>query len=199
MIWTESNEHIQALVYQLPKEGKSVCGDSFYFNATDEGMICALADGLGSGSMAHESSSAISSIVKEHRDDDVSSLMERCNQALKQKRGATVSILKADFKTRTIVYSSVGNIRFILYAPSDKYIYPLPVTGYLSGKPQTYKTFTYTYEKGSRFIIHSDGLAVSSLRTYLKHHVTPEGISNQLEAYTKMGNDDLTYIIGQLF
>ncbi|MEC3607266.1 PP2C family serine/threonine-protein phosphatase [Bacillus glycinifermentans] len=199
MIWTESNEHIQALVYQLPKEGKSVCGDSFYFNATDCGMICALADGLGSGQMAHESSSAISDIVKAYSDEDVASLMERCNQALKQKRGATVSILKADFKTRTIVYSSVGNIRFILYAPSDKYIYPLPVTGYLSGKPQTYKTYTYPYEKGSRFIIHSDGLSVPSLRTYLKNHFTPEDISNQIEAYTKLGNDDLTYIIGQLF
>ncbi|KAA6449647.1 PP2C family serine/threonine-protein phosphatase [Bacillus swezeyi] len=199
MIWSESNEHIHALVYQLPKEGKSVCGDSFYFNATDQGMLCALADGLGSGELAYESSSAISEVVKEHGDEDVASLMERCNQALKQKRGATVSILKADFQTRTIAYSSVGNIRFILYAPSDKYIYPLPVTGYMSGKPQTYKTFTYTYEKGSKFIIHSDGLDVPALRTYLKQHHSPGDISNQLEAYTLMGKDDLTYIIGQLF
>lgn len=199
MIWTESNEHMQALVYQLPKEGKAVCGDSFYFHATDETMVCALADGLGSGAMAQESSAVISEVVEEHGHEEVASLMERCNQELKHKRGATVAILKADFRTRTIAYSSVGNIRFILYAPSDKYIHPLPVTGYMSGKPQTYKTFTYTYEKGSRFIMYSDGLEVPALRSYLKQHHTPGDMSNQLESYTLMGKDDLTYIIGQLF
>ena len=99
MIWTESNEHMQALVYQLPKEGKAVCGDSFYFHATDETMVCALADGLGSGALARESSSVISEVVEEHGHEDVESLMERCNQALKHKRGATVSILKVDFRT----------------------------------------------------------------------------------------------------
>lgn len=30
MIQVEENEHIQTLVYQLNKEGKSICGDSFY-------------------------------------------------------------------------------------------------------------------------------------------------------------------------
>lgn len=56
MIQVEENEHIQTLVYQLNKEGKSICGDSFFMKADDKELICAVADGLGSGSLANESS-----------------------------------------------------------------------------------------------------------------------------------------------
>lgn len=31
MIQVEENEHVQTLVYQLNKEGKSICGDSFFY------------------------------------------------------------------------------------------------------------------------------------------------------------------------
>ncbi|NPC90773.1 SpoIIE family protein phosphatase [Bacillus sp. WMMC1349] len=197
MIWTEANRYIRALVYQIPKEGKRICGDSFYFHTTNNGMICSVADGLGSGDLAHESSSTISQMIEKYRDDDIQNLMERCNQAMKHKRGATVAILKADFKTKTLTYTSVGNIRFILYHPSDQFFSPIPTKGYLSGKPHTTKkTFTYSYQQGSKFMIYSDGLSVPALRHELKHH-SPETISQKLEMYTTHGNDDLTYIIGQ--
>lgn len=47
MIQVEENEHVQTLVYQLNKEGKSICGDSFFIKANEEELVCAVADGLG--------------------------------------------------------------------------------------------------------------------------------------------------------
>lgn len=102
MIQVEENEHVQTLVYQLNKEGKSICGDSFFMKANEEELVCAVADGLGSGSLANESSSAIKDIVETYADEDVESIIERCNQAMKNKRGATASILKNQFHQKGI-------------------------------------------------------------------------------------------------
>ncbi|AZV91866.1 phosphoserine phosphatase [Bacillus amyloliquefaciens] len=44
MIQVEENEHVQTLVYQLNKEGKSICGDSFFIKANEEELVCAAAD-----------------------------------------------------------------------------------------------------------------------------------------------------------
>jgi negative regulator of sigma-B (phosphoserine phosphatase) len=199
MIVRESNNYVHTLAFQLPKVGKICCGDSFYLKATEDYFICALADGLGSGEHANESSSAVSAIVEQMHGEDVELMMELCNKEMKDKRGATVSILKIDFKNRQFTYSSVGNIRFILCAPSGSFIYPLPLLGYLSGKPQKYRTQTFSYEKGSKFIIHSDGLLLPGIKSLLNKGQSVEDLSRNLESYTENRSDDLTYIVGQLF
>lgn len=199
MIVEEYNNFVHTLAFQLPKEGKVCCGDSFFIKATEDYFICALADGLGSGESANESSSAISTLVEKKHNEDVEVLIDLCNQELKDKRGATVSILKFDFKKNQFTYSSVGNIRFILSSPSGSFIYPLPILGYLSGKPQKYRTQTYTYEKGSKFIIHTDGLVLPAIKSLLTKGNSVEELSRHLEEYTKSRKDDLTYIVGQLF
>lgn len=199
MIVHESNNFVHTLAYQVPKEGKVCCGDSFFIKAMEDYFICALADGLGSGEYANESSSAISALVEKNHDEDVNVLIDLCNQELKDKRGATVSILKINFKSNQFTYSSVGNIRFILSSPSGSFIYPLPILGFLSGKPQKYRTQTYSYEKGSKFIIHTDGLVLPAVKTLLNKGQTVEELSRYLDVYTKTRKDDLTYIVGQLF
>ncbi|MCD7036718.1 SpoIIE family protein phosphatase [Metabacillus sp. GX 13764] len=198
MIDIESNSHVHALAFQLKKQGKSLCGDSFTMVTTDDYFICAVSDGLGSGELAHESSEAVSRIVNEHHEEDVGSLFRRANEALKHKRGATVSIFKVDFSTKQFTYASVGNVRFVLYSPSDRFVYPLPVLGYMSGKPQKYKVHTYSYEPGSKFIVHTDGLQVPGVKSLLKNNRSVEDISESLEIYTHARMDDLTYIVGQL-
>ncbi|MCX3307001.1 PP2C family serine/threonine-protein phosphatase [Bacillus sp. NEAU-CP5] len=198
MIQVEENEHVQTLVYQLNKEGKSICGDSFFMKANEEELVCAVADGLGSGSLANESSSAIKDIVETYADEDVESIIERCNQAMKNKRGATASILKINFIKRELTYCSIGNVRFFLHSPSGEVFHPLPISGYLSGKPQRYKTYTSSYEKGARFIIYTDGLEVPHIRTCLKQGHSIKDISKSLHPYTTSRRDDLTYILGQL-
>lgn len=199
MIFRESNNFVHTLAYQLPKEGKICCGDSFYIKATEDYVICALADGLGSGEYANESSSAISALVEKKHHEDLDVLIDLCNHELKNKRGATVSILKIDFKANQFTYSSVGNIRFVLCGPTGSYIYPLPLLGYLSGKPQKYRTQTYAYEKGSKFIMHTDGLVLPAIKSVLYNAHSVDDLSGRLEEYTKTRQDDLTYIVGQLF
>lgn len=199
MFELEGNDHIQALAYQIQKEGNICNGDSFYMKATEDYFICVVADGLGSGAAAHASSNAIREVVEQNHHEDVEVLIDYCNQVLKDKRGATIAIIKVHFSQQTITYSSVGNIRFVLFYPSGKFICPLPVLGFLSGKPRKHRIETFSYEKNSKFIIHSDGLTIRNVKPLLSSFSTIEDMSNELKTYTTSRKDDLTYIVGQLF
>ncbi|RLQ93164.1 PP2C family serine/threonine-protein phosphatase [Falsibacillus albus] len=189
---------VEVYSHQTSKEGKSHCGDSYYMTTTEDYFLCVLADGLGSGKFAHEASSAVAKIVEQNKDEDVDALMKICNKVLAQTRGAAVAIVKVYFHEKEFVYSCVGNIRFYLYSPSGKLTYPLPVTGYLSGRPQMFNTHRFPFEEGARFLIHSDGLRISSTKSLLKNSYSVGMIASELERDYVNKDDDLTFIVGSL-
>jgi negative regulator of sigma-B (phosphoserine phosphatase) len=191
-------EHVEVYTFQSAKEGKQFCGDSYFLTATDDYFLCVLADGLGSGEFAYEASHAVAEVVEQHPDEDVDTLMNYCNEVLVQKRGAAVAIFKADFNKHEFVYSCVGNIRFYLYTPSGKLTYPLPVTGYLSGRPQVFRTQHFPFEPNSKFLIHSDGVQVKSSKSLLKSCRSLEVIAEEMISQQPSREDDSTFIIGSL-
>ncbi len=75
-------------------------GIAFIALANDDYFLCVLADGLGSGKPAFESSHAVVSTVKSNPEETVDTLMYYCNKVLLHKRGAAVAILKVDFKPK---------------------------------------------------------------------------------------------------
>ena len=187
---------LELLAHQTTKEGNFECGDGYYYKATDEYFICVLADGLGSGKHAHEASSAVVSVVKQNHEEDVDTLMKYCNKILFQKRGAAVSILKVYFQSREFVYSCVGNIRFFLYSPQGKLTYPLPVTGYLSGKPQVFHTQRFSYQSESKFLIYSDGFDIHGAKSLLQGYRSTQAIANEIRRNNSNSMDDATFIVG---
>ncbi|WP_041056389.1 PP2C family serine/threonine-protein phosphatase [Jeotgalibacillus campisalis] len=191
------HESVKAVAGQYTKMGRSVCGDSYFMIATEDYYVCILADGLGSGTYAHEASSAACDVVSMHHEEDVETLMNRCNDSLLKKRGAAVAIVKVDFTTKVVQYSCVGNVRFYFYSHDGTLTYPLPVTGYLSGRKQTFKTQEFLYGEGSSFLLHSDGLELTRVRPMLQPQHSLDYISSQLESIVR-GTDDTTFVIGRL-
>ncbi len=189
---------VEAIAAQSSKDGKALCGDDYFFLATDEYFICVLADGLGSGEFAHESSRAVTDVVRENHEEDVDLLMDLCNRVLVQKRGAAVAIFKVYFKEKRFRYSCVGNIRFYLYPPNGKLVYPLPVTGYMSGRKQRFHTQEYSYVPNSRFLIHSDGFEMRGTKGFFGISSSLEVSANQLEHTNSAAADDITFIFGSL-
>lgn len=193
-----NEEKIELIASQSSKDGKLLCGDDYFFDVTEDYFICVLADGLGSGEFAHESSRAVTDIVRQYHHEDVTEIMERCNQVLVNKRGAAVAIFKVDFAHHSFEYSCVGNIRFYLYPPKGKLVYPLPVTGYLSGRKQKYNTQKYDYEPKSKFFIHSDGFEMKGTKDFLRYYTSLEAVAKELEKQNSAASDDVTFIFGSL-
>ncbi|WP_062350885.1 PP2C family serine/threonine-protein phosphatase [Bacillus kwashiorkori] len=190
---------INLLVSQMVKKGNDVNGDSYFYYVDDDVFVCVLADGLGSGEGAFESSSIVIETVKENPHLDVVTLMEFCNEALFLKRGAAVTILKFHFDKKQFDYCSIGNIRFTMYSPSGKFTHPLPVTGYICGKPLTFRKQTFSYEPLSLFLFYTDGLEINNSKEVLSKYNTVDSIANKVTAdYMKKNNDDITFIVGKL-
>jgi len=189
---------IEVIVHQTTKEGKYECGDSYYYVLQDDYFTCVVADGLGSGKLANEASSAVVDVVHQYHDEDVEELMKKCNKALFQKRGAAVAVLKVFFQTKEFHYSCVGNIRFFLFSDKGELTYPLPVSGYLSGKPVRFNTKRYAYQANSKFLIHSDGITPNGIKSLLSSGLSNECIANQIRERFTSKMDDSTFIIGTL-
>ncbi|HLO10862.1 MAG TPA: PP2C family serine/threonine-protein phosphatase [Pseudoneobacillus sp.] len=191
-------KNTEVYVHQSIKEGRTLCGDSYFFTETEEYFICVVADGLGSGEHAYDASQSVIRMVELNHHQSVDLLMKECNKVLFDKRGAAVSVFKVYFATREFVYSCVGNIRFYLYTPNGRLIYPLPVSGYLSGRPQIYHTQKFSYEQNSKFLIHSDGFVFHGVKSLLKPYVSVNTISDEIERNFGAKNDDATVIVGSL-
>ncbi|MET3698567.1 negative regulator of sigma-B (phosphoserine phosphatase) [Bacillus oleivorans] len=191
------DKHIELYTFQSKKEGKSYCGDAFFYFSDETGFLAIVADGLGSGIFAHESAEAAIEAAKQNRRQDVETIMKACNQALLNKRGAAVSVLKIDYHNKEFTYSSVGNVKFYFLKQDGTTIYPLPVYGYLSGKNQLFITQTYRYEVPSRFFIHTDGLNELARKRYVKMNIPLKFIYRNLTEIVD-NRDDTTFLIGSL-
>ncbi|MBS4219432.1 protein phosphatase 2C domain-containing protein [Bacillus sp. FJAT-49711] len=192
------NEYSEVHAFQTAKDSNVLCGDSFYLTLNEDYVLCALADGLGSGKYAHEASQAAVSVVRSNPEESVDTLMDFCNKVLLRKRGAAVAIFKVDFKKKEFEYSCVGNIRFYMYTPAGKLIYPMPVTGYLSGRPQKYRTQKYSYESKSKFLIHTDGFVNVNTKDLLNGCQSIPALVAHLKAKQVNTSDDMSFIVGTL-
>ncbi|RNF38579.1 PP2C family serine/threonine-protein phosphatase [Planococcus salinus] len=189
---------VDACIFNEAKKGNYESGDSYYTVLTDDYFICSIADGLGSGPVARESSQVIPQILEQYHHETIDELMNRFNSLMVQKRGAAVAVFKVDFKNKTLEYSCVGNIRFYLYRKgTDEVIYPLPVMGYLSGRPQKLRTQLYTYVEDDLFLIHSDGVVLRNPKAMMRRSGTPERLYCDILNTIETG-DDATFISGSL-
>lgn len=190
-------EYIEAVIYQQAKSGNIESGDTYFTHSEKDYFIFAIADGLGNGPIAKQSAEVIPNVLAEYHSESIDELLNRCNEYMIQKRGAAVAIVKVDFKHKTIQYSCVGNVRFYIWQNGKKMIYPLPVMGYLSGRPLKLNTQSYAYHPGDKFFLHSDGIEFRSPTSLLKESSSLYEIYNRV-VHTSTVDDDATFIAGNL-
>ncbi|MFC7372761.1 PP2C family serine/threonine-protein phosphatase [Fictibacillus iocasae] len=199
MIEHHSFNNVKVSAFQVPKAGNDLCGDSFFFYETSRYFICALADGLGSGSLAKDASKAAMRIVEEHHDEEITSIMERCNTVLRQTRGAVLAVVKFDFETQTVHYASVGNIRFMLAVKDEKVVHPLSTLGFLAGKPQKFKIQQFSFKGEAAFMLYSDGMEIhTQSRNILSRMISPEDAVFYISQLPVNTSDDATCLVGRI-
>ncbi|WP_432363844.1 PP2C family serine/threonine-protein phosphatase [Sporosarcina sp. UB5] len=192
-----NNEHIEVYAYNVAKHGNKESGDTYYIHSEKDYFICAIADGLGNGIEARQSAEVIPQVVERYHYEPLDDMLSRCNDDMVQKRGAAVAIVRVNYKESTIEYSCVGNIRLYILHDREKMIYPLPVRGFLSGRPQKMNTQTYKYEVGDLFFLHSDGVTLTRPKAILMQSTGAYDLFNNVKECAQ-SNDDATFIAGSL-
>jgi negative regulator of sigma-B (phosphoserine phosphatase) len=185
---------VQVAIYQKAKQNNYYCGDSYFYTETDSEFVCALADGLGSGEYAKESSQAVIDIIRGNTDNNVEQLVKKCNQQLVGKRGVVLGILKMDFSEQYYSFSSIGNIGVMTVKNGSKKR-NIPNAGYLAGYPRQFKVIREKLEPKMNFFMFSDGVLDMDLsQKYFFHRNVLEVVNAFGESARGPRTDDTTLI-----
>lgn len=188
-------DHVHISVYQKAKVGNYYCGDSYYYTETADGFLCVVADGLGSGEVAKESSQAVIDTIKEHphASDDV--LVKLLNQALIGKRGVVLGILRLNYHEKMYSYTSIGNIGLMTIDQATLKKRNIPIPGYLGVYPRKMKQVRDTLEVGMLFAVFSDGVHAKELSHVLFQSDDVHDITDQFHDTTIDKRDDDTTLL----
>lgn len=183
-------------VFQKPKKGNYYCGDSYFYKETDHGFICALADGLGSGEYAKESSQLVMDIIESNVDAPLDQIVKRCNKGLVGKRGVVLGILKVDFNEKKYSFSSIGNIGIMIISGESEKKRNIPNAGYLGGYSRPLKVLRGSLLEEMVFVMFSDG--VTSIDLSAKYFLGKD-VSNITEMFSyylsETMDDDTTLLV----
>ncbi|MDT8862718.1 SpoIIE family protein phosphatase [Alkalihalobacillus sp. MEB130] len=198
MLTIYKDEKVELAAYERAKKGNDCNGDTHVVIQQEHYLVCAVIDGLGSGAGALKSASAAIDVIRLHHDQSVQEMVVRCNEALRNKRGAVLTVLKVDYDKRVIRYCNFGNISFVMYLSDGQVIQPIPTRGYLSGRKQVLTEKQFPYLKGSFFLLHSDGVRKKPDKELFKTLTSPKEAADVLFSSECFADDDVTMIVGKL-
>lgn len=184
-------------VFQQAKHGNSCNGDSYFYVEMDGKFICAIADGLGSGELARESSKLAIDSIREAIEIsyDIDYLLQQCNKKLMKKRGVVIGILMIDLYNFSYDLSSIGNVRIITISPDGEQKKHIPTYGYLPDIAKTYRISNGEWVPGQLFMMFSDGI---DEKTILSNTIMTHDIKTLMNEYKnvheKWNRDDSTLI-----
>jgi serine/threonine protein phosphatase PrpC len=102
--------------------GESESGDRYVCETFADGILLALADGIGHGPEAAVAAEAACAVLKAHAAEPVIALVERCHDQLRFTRGVVMSLAAFDLKHNLLSWLGIGNVQGILRrfgAPAD--------------------------------------------------------------------------------
>lgn len=195
MIRRITEDAVNIATVQLTKAGNRCSGDALLLQETEEGYICALADGLGSGELAQQSAQAVIEVIQDNLTIQADELLAKCNVALEKRRGVVLGILRLDYKNKEYHFLSMGNIGLIVHDPERKRRRYIPQPGYLAGYKRPHKEEVARLEPGMNFLMFSDGVLEKELsQVFMREKNVDTVVRLYTDLYGKERADDTTLI-----
>jgi anti-sigma regulatory factor (Ser/Thr protein kinase) len=142
----------------LAVSGETQCGDAWSVHFTPNRSIYIVADGLGHGPSAAEAAREAIRVFQEAPHLSPVRILTDGHLALAKTRGAAVSIAEILHDKAVVNYAGVGNISGAIF-DGRKTRSMVSMNGTLGHSIGRVQDFSYSWEKGSSLIMHSDGLA----------------------------------------
>jgi anti-sigma regulatory factor (Ser/Thr protein kinase) len=142
----------------LAVSGETQCGDAWSVDFTPNRSIYIVADGLGHGPFAAEAAREAVRVFQEGPHLSPVRILTDAHLALAKTRGAAVAIAEILHDKAVVNYAGVGNISGSIY-DGRKTRSMVSMNGTLGHSIGRMQDFSYSWEKSSSLIMHSDGLA----------------------------------------
>ena len=94
--------------------GQAVCGDLHLLKPIPDGVLLAVADGLGHGDEATVAAKAALATLEEHSEEPLEALVTRCHDALMKTRGAVMTVATLNSFAKKLAWLGVGNVEAVL-------------------------------------------------------------------------------------
>jgi negative regulator of sigma-B (phosphoserine phosphatase) len=113
----DAEEHTPLVQWRTatrPYGGEMVSGDLDVVACYPGGALAAVIDGLGHGPKAAMAAHAAAAVLRRQPGETVTNLMTLCHEALRQTRGAVISLASFDAASATVTWLGVGNVAGVL-------------------------------------------------------------------------------------
>ena len=94
--------------------GQPTSGDRSVVQPFDDGVLVAAVDGIGHGEEAATAAAVAAATLEAHPAERLTSLVQRCHEALRGTRGVTMSVASFNVSRGLVAWLGVGNVEGVL-------------------------------------------------------------------------------------
>jgi negative regulator of sigma-B (phosphoserine phosphatase) len=183
-----------------PKPGERLSGDVSSVQETPEGVLLAVADGLGHGPEAAQAADAAIAALNTWQGRPVSTLMDNCHAALMATRGVALALAVLDANSATLTWLGVGNVEGRLMhraadgRPERRSL--LMHSGIVGHHLPNLHPTTVAIRPGDMIAMATDGIR-SEFEAEIRLDLSPQPAAEQVLARYAKDLDDALILIGR--
>jgi Anti-sigma regulatory factor (Ser/Thr protein kinase) len=138
--------------------GEHACGDRWEIATAREGITLMLVDGLGHGPDAALASASAAHAFERCADAAHDSMLSTLDAAMRETRGAAISVAEISDGAEAITFTGVGNVEGRVFGgPSTQYL--VPQNGIVGHGMPVLRSTQATWPVGGLMVMHTDGIA----------------------------------------
>lgn len=180
----------------VPAPGETVCGDAWAYATDGQRLAMMVADGLGHGPDAARAAEAALAVFKARPFTGPGALLEHAHAAMRDTRGAAITVVEADASQRSMRFAGAGNVvGRLISGVSDRSL--IPQNGTVGLQLRRIQEQQVEWPEHALLVLHSDGI---STRWDLKQHGAvlqrhPAIVAGLLLRNHCRGRDDATVVV----
>ena len=142
----------------VPLRGEEECGDAWAVDVAPGRLTALLVDGLGHGPGAAVAARAAMSVFRDAAAVAPEIMLSAMHAALRDTRGAALSVTVVDQSRRTVRFSGVGNVDGrVVTADTNRHLVPQNgIVGHTMPRPNSQDA---PWPTDGRLVMHSDGIS----------------------------------------
>jgi serine phosphatase RsbU (regulator of sigma subunit) len=187
-------------VAQRTLKGQDQCGDRYLVVSSERNVLMAVVDGLGHGDEAAAAAEIAINILEANPRADLITLFRRAHEALRQSRGAVMSIASLNGDDATLTWTGVGNVEGLLVRawsdakPEKESL--LIRAGLLGASLPNLEPYTIPIVRGDTLLLTTDGIR-GGFDEEINFRDSPKEIAHRILSRHSKGSDDALVLVSR--
>lgn len=187
------NPWVDCGVAKFVLPGEELSGDRALVCSNQNAVLLAAVDGIGHGEEAAIAANSALSILENHINQPIISIVERCHEALRLTRGVVLSIASFDVPNGMMTWLGVGNVQGVLMRGATKQGYAREMlllrAGVVGAQLPPLQAAVLPVARGDTLFFATDGIRTAFAESLSAQENPQRAAKRILEKY-RTGTDD---------